>query len=169
MVIKNLYIHSQFLKKNGKTNFIYRHYSYTIFTQRANKTARNMVSVGTQTIQACNRITVSKSMLRNSINEILNKLQCSLVLISILSTHLFLLILQHLHLNLIHVSLYLPFWCSSYPFPTSSSPGREREVRKDSKRDTERKIERQGWERENHRETKVIMVAAYNYMISVPW
>ena len=36
-----------------------------------------MVSVGTQTIQACNRITISKSMLRNSINKIL-KLQSKL-------------------------------------------------------------------------------------------
>ena len=36
-----------------------------------------MVSVGTQTIQACNRITVSKSSLRNSINKIL-KLQSKL-------------------------------------------------------------------------------------------
>ena len=60
-----------------QTSYIGSNYSYSTFTQRANKTARNMVSVGTQIIKACIRITISKSTLRNSINKIL-KLQSKL-------------------------------------------------------------------------------------------
>ena len=60
-----------------QTSYIGSNYSYTTFTQRANKTARNMVSVGTQTIKACIRVTISKSTLRNSINKML-KLQSKL-------------------------------------------------------------------------------------------
>ena len=60
-----------------QTSYIGSNYSYTTFTQRANETARNMVSVGTQTIKACIRVTISKSTLRNSINKVL-KLQSKL-------------------------------------------------------------------------------------------
>ena len=60
-----------------QTSYIGSNYSYITFTQRANKTVRNVVSVDTQTIKAFIRITISKSTLRNSINKIL-KLQSKL-------------------------------------------------------------------------------------------